>query len=94
MKIETYKGLKIFRGLIFSKKKNILLVLPYEHKARIHTFFVFFPFTAYFLNSIIYLVDTQKMKPFRVYKSKKPAKYILEVYENKRLKNFKVYLNV
>jgi len=94
MKIETYRGLRIFRGLMFSKKKNILLVLPYEHKASIHTFFVFFPFTAYFLNSKKKLVDTQKMKPFRVYRSKKPAKYVLEVYENKRLKNFKNHLNI
>ena len=94
MKIETYRGLKIFRGLMFSKKKNILLVLPYEHKVRIHTFFVFFPFTAYFLNSKKKLVDTQKMKPFRVYTSKKPAKYVLEVYENTRLLNFKNFLNI
>jgi uncharacterized membrane protein (UPF0127 family) len=77
-KIEIYKGLKVLKGLMFSKKKNILLVLPKESKVNIHSFFVFFPFKAVFLNSKKQVVDSKKIKPFTFYRSKKPAKYVLE----------------
>ncbi len=87
VEIEPYIGFfKNMRGLMFSKKKNILLEVPYEskHQAAIHSFFVFFPFYAIFLNSKKEVVDFKKMKPFRIYRPKKPAKYVLEVCNNVR----------
>ncbi len=87
VEVEYYKGiLKNFRGLMFSKKKNVLLTVPYESKshAAIHSFFVFFPFYAIFLDSNKEVVDFKKMKPFQIYSPKKSAKYILELCENVR----------
>lgn len=85
MKIKIYKGLRILRGLMFSKKKNILLVLPFEHKSSIHSLFVFFPFHAIFINSKNRVVDTKRIKPFTFYTSKKPAKYVLEISDFSKL---------
>ena len=71
------------RGLMFSRKKNILLAFPLEGRSRtaIHSFFVFFPFYAIFLNSEKEVVDFKKIKPFSIYRPKHPAKYVLEIYE-------------
>lgn len=87
VEVEHYKGFwKSIRGLMFSKKKNILLEIPYEKRthASIHSFFVFFPFYAIFLNSNKEVVDLKRISPFTFYTPKKPAKYILEIYEHVR----------
>jgi len=81
--LEVYKGIKTLRGLMFSKKKNILLCLPKEKRVSIHSFFVFFPFYAVFLDSQKKVVDIKKMWPFMYYKSKKPFKYVLEIAKSK-----------
>lgn len=70
-----------FRGLIFSKKKNIMLVAKKESRfsSGIHSFFVFFTFDAYFLDKNKKVVDFKRIKPFTIYIPKKPAKYVLEI---------------
>lgn len=72
-----------FRGLMFSRRKNVLLSFPSEgrNRAAIHSFFVFFPFQAVFVNSRNEVVDLKIMKPFRVFRPRKPASYVLEVGE-------------
>lgn len=85
IEVEYFRGFwKNFRGLMFSRRKNILLVLPREgrNRAAIHSFFVFFPFQAIFINSQNEMVEVKKMKPFRVYRPKKPARFILEIGMN------------
>ncbi len=87
IEVEYYKGFfKNMRGLMFSKKKNILLEATHESRTNsaIHSFFVFFPFYAIFLNSRKEVVDFKRVKPFSFYKPKKAAKYILEVCDNVR----------
>lgn len=70
-----------FRGLMFSKKKNIMLVAKKESRfsSGIHSFFVFFSFDAYFLDKNKKVVDFKRIKPFTIYIPKKPAKYVLEI---------------
>ncbi|MDD5224691.1 MAG: DUF192 domain-containing protein [bacterium] len=87
IEVECCRGFwNVFRGLMFSRRKNILLVLPREgrNRAAIHSFFVFFPFQAVFINSRNEVVDSKRMKPFRVFRPRKPASHVLEVGE----KNF------
>lgn len=75
---------KNFKGLMFSGKKNIILMSSKESRidASIHSCFVFFPFNALFLNSKKELVDHKKIYPFSFYTPKKAAKYVLETYED------------
>jgi uncharacterized membrane protein (UPF0127 family) len=77
--------LKRARGLMFRKKidKPLLFILSTESRelSTIHSFFVFFPFDAVFLNSKGVVVDTKEcIQPFtfRII-PKKPAKYIIEM---------------
>lgn len=75
---------KNFRGLMFSNKKNIILVAENESRlsSAIHSFFVFYPFNAIFLNEKKEVVDHKKLYPFSMYMPKKAAKYIIETCED------------
>ena len=73
-------------GLMFHPKLNggegIMLVANKESKAQssIHSFFVFFPFDALWLNEEKILVDKRTVQPFRAFISPKfSAKYVLEL---------------
>ena len=82
--VEECRGyLTRLRGLMFSRKKNVLLTFPREGRSRtaIHSFFVFFSFYAIFLNSEKEVVDFKKVNPFRIYRPKHSAKYVLEICE-------------
>jgi uncharacterized membrane protein (UPF0127 family) len=71
------------KGLMFSKRLKdsaLLFVFPKESRISLHMFFVFFPIDVAFLNEKMKVVDLkQRLKPFTVYTSKKPAKYVLEM---------------
>jgi len=71
------------KGLMFSKKLKdsaLLFVFQKETKISLHMFFVFYPIDVAFLNENMKVVDLkQKFKPFTIYISKKPAKYVLEM---------------
>ena len=85
IEVECCRGFwKNFRGLMFSRRKNILLVLPREgrNRAAIHSFFVFFPFQAIFINSRNEVVGSKRIKPFRICFPKKPARYVLELAQD------------
>jgi uncharacterized membrane protein (UPF0127 family) len=77
--------LKRARGLMFRRsiKKPLLFIMPAESRgaSAIHSFFVFFPFDAVFLNSkgVVVYVRSQ-IKPFTLnITPKKPAKYLIEM---------------
>lgn len=76
------------KGLMFSGKKNILFFFDQEGFYGIHSFFVFFPFDAIYLDSNKKIVDIiRKIAPFTLYvRNKKPAKYLLELTEKNNLK--------
>lgn len=77
--------LKRMRGLMFRTniKKPLLFIMPKETReySTIHSFFVFFPFDAVFLNSKGVVVDIRsEIKPFTVsITPQKPARYIVEM---------------
>ncbi len=73
--------LKRLRGLMFSKRRNLLFDLGKEKwlKAWIHTFFVFFAIKVYWLNSDKEIVDYKVVKPFRFGIPSGKARYIIEI---------------
>lgn len=75
-------------GLMFSGKKNILFMLEREKIFGIHSFFVFFPFDAVYLDSKKKVVDVvRQIAPFTHYlENKTPAKYLLELTEKNNVK--------
>lgn len=73
--------LKRFRGLMFSKRRDLLFDLSKEKKlgAMIHTFFVFFPIRVYWLNEKKEIVDYKMVKPFRIAVPNGKARYVVEI---------------
>ncbi|MFA5076912.1 MAG: DUF192 domain-containing protein [Candidatus Micrarchaeia archaeon] len=76
------------RGLMLSKRKNILFFFEYEGAIGIHSFFVFFPFDAVYLDGGKRVVEVVKnIRPFTFYvRNTKPAKYLLEMCEEHSIK--------
>ncbi|MEW6529129.1 MAG: DUF192 domain-containing protein [Candidatus Micrarchaeota archaeon] len=76
------------KGLMFSEKKNVLFVFNEERIFGIHSFFVFFPFDAVYLNTKREVVEViRNINPFTTYiKNNIPAKYLLELCEKSDLK--------
>ena len=71
-----------FRGLMFSKKKNLIFKLNKESRINsiIHTFFVFYTIDVYWLDENKNIVDFRlNVKPFTIKIPKKRAKYIIEL---------------
>ncbi len=69
------------KGLMFSGKKNILFILGSGRIFGIHSFFVFFPFDAIYLDGKKRVVEViRDIQPFTPYvRNSKPAKYLLEL---------------
>lgn len=81
MKIKICKSwFSKFRGLMFSKKKNLLFVFNKEKIIAIHMLFVFFPITVIYLDKNKKETARVKAYPFTILKPRK-AKYILEAAE-------------
>lgn len=81
MKIEICKTwFSKFRGLMFSKKKNLLFVFKEEKTIAIHMFFVFFSINIIYFDKNKKETARVKAYPFTILKPRK-AKYILETTE-------------
>ena len=66
-------------GLMFSKKKNVLMVFDKEKNVSLHNFFVFYPITLVFIDQNKKIIEIkEKFHPFTFYTSKKKAKYLLD----------------
>jgi len=82
LEAELRKGLGAFRGLMFSRKKNVVLVSPFECILSIHMLFVFFPIKAVWLDSGKRVVDIKIAHPFQLYLApSRKAKYVLETHD-------------
>ncbi len=83
-------------GLMFSRKQNIVLEFSKEQMIGLHMFFVFYPIDIVFLNKKKKIVEIKRnLKPFRFYKSRKKAKYAVEIQKgklNKSTTNLKLVL--
>ena len=73
--------LRMERGLMFSKKKNLLFTFPVKVRIFIHMFFVFYPITIIFLDEFYNILDHKILYPFQIYLPKQKIKYILEISE-------------
>ncbi|MBI2106191.1 DUF192 domain-containing protein [Candidatus Woesearchaeota archaeon] len=76
--VEECKHLSKFRGLMFSKKRNLIFDLNNKREV-IHGFFVFFPIQLYFLDESFKVLEKEILKPFRIYIPKVKAKYLVEI---------------
>lgn len=72
---------KKFKGLMFSRKKNLLFDLGKEGRfsAIVHMFFVFYPIQVYWFDKDMNLVDEKKLMPFTIGIPKMKARYIVEI---------------
>lgn len=69
-----------FRGLMFSKKKNLLFVFDDKRIRGFHMFFVFFPIDIIFLDPAKQIVEVKEnFLPFTFYTPKKAFRYAVEV---------------
>lgn len=80
-----------FLGLMFKEKeKSRALLFDFKEstKMKIHSFFVFFPFVAVWLDEKNKIVDFRVVKPFNfAISSKKPFERLAEIPINKRYRN-------
>ena len=67
-------------GLMFRKKQNLIMIFPKERTISLHNFFVFYPIDVLVLDEDFKVIDLKKdFKPFTLWKSKKKAKYVVEL---------------
>ena len=70
------------RGLMFSRKKNLVFVFNKEKRISLHMLFVFFSIDVLFLDKNKRIVEIKKnFRPFSFYTSKEKAKYVIELVE-------------
>jgi uncharacterized membrane protein (UPF0127 family) len=71
------------RGLMFSKKKNLVFVFNKEKRISLHMLFVFFPIDVLFLDENKRIIEIKRnLRPFRFYTSKEKSKYVVELTED------------
>lgn len=91
IKIDAQKVSSIgkFTGLMFKKSKteNLLFEFKNSQRAAIHSYFVFFPFVAVWLDTKNRIVETTIVKPFTSFvKPKNPVRKLIEIPINNRNK--------
>ncbi|MBD3164028.1 DUF192 domain-containing protein [Candidatus Woesearchaeota archaeon] len=71
------------RGLMFSKKRNLIFIFDKEKKISLHMLFVFFPVWAVYLDKGKKAIYKKKLYPFiSCIRPEHKAKYILELVKN------------
>jgi uncharacterized protein len=68
------------KGLMFSRRRNLIFALPRERFLTMHMFFVFYPIDVVFLDSRREIVELKaRFRPFTLYRLKNRARYIIEL---------------
>lgn len=68
------------RGLMLSRQRNLIFVLPRERSLIMHMLFVFYPIDVVLLNSRQEIVELKPgFLPFAFYRLKSKARYVLEL---------------
>ncbi len=75
--------LKRFKGLMLKKDFDSGLLFSKLKDSSIHTLFMRFDIDIYFIDEKKVVFDKTTLKPWKFYKPKKQAKYILETKKNK-----------
>ncbi len=74
-------------GLMFSKKKIIVLEFKKEKIIPLHMFFVFYPIDVLFLDKNKKIIEIKRnFKPFTLYTSKNKAKYVVEMPKQEKIR--------
>ena len=74
---------KRFKGLMGKKDFNEVMVFSNLKDSGIHTLFMRFEIDIYFIDENMVVFDKVTLKPWRFYKPKKQAKYIIETRKNR-----------
>ncbi len=74
---------KRFKGLMGKKDFNHVLVFANLTDSGIHTMFMRFEIDVYFIDENKVIFDKVTLKPWRFYKPKKQARYIIETKKDK-----------
>jgi hypothetical protein len=73
------------RGLMFSKKRNLIFIFKKEKMIEIHMLFVFFPIWVVYLNKEKKVTYIKKLQPF-ISSSNQKGQYVLEFTEKPDVK--------
>ncbi|WP_405265381.1 DUF192 domain-containing protein [Methanobrevibacter sp.] len=74
---------KRFKGLMGKKNFNNVLVFTNLADSGIHTMFMRFEIDVYFADENKVVFDKATLRPWKFYRPKKQAKYIIETKKNK-----------
>ena len=74
---------KRFKGLMFKKNIDFVLLFCNLNGSSIHTSFMRFEIDIYFLDKDKVVFEKTTLKPWKFYRPKKQASYILETKRNK-----------
>ena len=74
---------KRFKGLMLKKNFNSALIFTNLKDSSIHTNFMRFEIDVYFLDENKVIYEKTTLKPWKFYKPKKQAKYIIETERDK-----------
>lgn len=69
---------KRFKGLMLKRNIDFVLLFTNLTSSNIHTLFMFFEIDVYFFNKHKIVFEKVSLKPWKFYKPKKQASYILE----------------
>lgn len=95
LNVKVCNGFQRFSGLMFRSKDTKMLLFEFSKntRIRIHSFFVFFPFFAVWIDNKDKIIQVKKVKPFTFsVKSKKSFTRILEIPINERNSNIVKFL--
>lgn len=95
--VKKCNSLQKISGLMFKSKKTPALLFEFSKKTKmaIHSFFVFFPFYAIWLDENNKIIKIKKVKPFTFHvKPTKPFSKLLEIPINNRYKEIIKYLEL
>jgi len=88
--VKKCNSLQKITGLMFKSKNTKSLLFEFSKKTNmaIHSFFVFFPFYAIWLDENNRVLEIKKVKPFTFHvKPKKPYRKLIEIPINNRYKD-------
>ena len=76
------------RGLMFSKKRNLIFWFRRPSFVPLHMFFVFFPIDVFFLDKNKTVLEIKRnFRPFSYYRPKNKASFIVELSTDDSRKN-------
>jgi uncharacterized protein len=78
-------------GLMFSKRKNLIMIFNKERKISLHNFFVFYPIDVLILNENKQVIEIKNnFKPFTFWTAKNKGKYLIELGKEESKNKIKV----